>query len=112
MSEEVFEKKVSMDVDYKEQDEWEEYWFGDWVTREEEDAERYDRLRITPIKLFWPKENKFFDRRKKCPHGWPAHPRRKRLTARRKPQAREINRQYRKFRKKVCQAAWRKDATS
>ena len=45
------------------------------------------------------------------PHGWHTHPRRKRLTAR-KPQAREINRQYREFGKKVGQEAWRRDAAS
>ena len=102
-----------MDADYKEQDEWEEYWFGDWVTRdEEEDAERYDKLRIPPRKLGWSKDNKFFGKRKKGPQGWPAHPRRKRLTARRKPQAREINRQNREFGKKVCKEAWRRDAVS
>ena len=60
----------------------------------------------------WSKENKFFGRRKNDPHGWHAHPRRKRLTDRRKRQAREINRQYREFGKKICQEAWRKDAAS
>ena len=39
-------------------------------------------------------------------------PRRKQLTARRKPQARERNRQYREFGKKVCKEAWRRDAVS
>ena len=33
-------------------------------------------------------------------------------TSRRKPQAREINRQYREFGKKVCKLAWRRDAVS
>ena len=33
-------------------------------------------------------------------------------TSRRKPQAREINRQYREFGKKVCKEAWRRDAVS
>ena len=33
------------EAEYAEQEEWEEHWFGDWVTREE-DAERYDRMRI------------------------------------------------------------------
>ena len=113
MSKKTFERRVSVDADYKEQDEWEEYWFGDWVTRdEEEDAERYDKLRIPPRKLGWSKDNKFFGKRKKGPHGWHAHPRRKRLTARRKPQAREINWQYREFGKKVCEEAWRRDAVS
>ena len=65
-----------------------------------------------PRKLGWSKHNKFFGKRKKGPHGWHAHPRRKRLTARRKPQARELNRQYREFGKKVCKEAWRRDAVS
>ena len=70
------------------------------ATGSREKMERYDRLRIPPRKLGWSKGNKFFDRRKKGSHGWHAHPRRKQLTARRKPQAREINRQYREFGKK------------
>ena len=102
-----------MDADYKEQYEWEKNWFGDWVTRDpEEDAERYDRLRIPLRKLGWSKDNKFFGIRKKVPHDWHTHPRRKRLTARRKPQAREINRQYREFGKKVCKEAWRRNSVS
>ena len=113
MSEKTFERRVSVDADYKEQDEWEEHWFGDWVTRDEvEEAENNDRMRIPPRKLGWSKNDKFFGKRKKGPHGWHAHPRRKRLTARRKPQAREINRQYREFGKKVCRDAWRRDAVS
>ena len=93
MSEKTFERRVSVDADYKEQDEWEEHWFGDWVTRDEvEEAENNDRMRIPPRKLGWSKNDKFFGKRKKGPHGWHAHPRCKRLTARRKPQAREINR--------------------
>ena len=117
MSEKVCERRGSMDADYKEQQEWEEYWYDDWIRREEEeeeeeDAEIYVHLRIPPRKLGWSKENKFFGRRKKGPHGWHAHPRRKRLTARRKRQAREINRQYREFGKKVCHEAWQKDAAS
>ena len=112
MSEKVFERRVSIDADYKEHEEWEEYWFGDWVTREEEAAAKYDRLRIPPRKLGWSKENEFFGRRMKGPHGWHAHPCRKRFTARRKPQAREMNMQYREFGRKVCREAWRKDAAS
>ena len=113
MSEKTFERRVSVDADYEERGEWEDYWFGDWVTRdEEEDAERYDRLRIPPRRLGWSKDNKVFGLRKNGPHGWHAHPRRKRLTATRKLQAREINRQYREFAKKVCKEAWRRDAVS
>ena len=113
MSKKTFERRVSVDADYKGQGEWEEYWYGDWVTRhEEEDARAYDRLRIPPRKLSWARNNKFFGQRKKRPHGWHSHPRRKRLTARRKPQAREINRQYRPFGKRVCKEAWRRDAAS
>ena len=56
MSEKTFERRVSVDADYKEQDEWEEYWFGDWVTRdEEEDAESNDKLRIPPECWIGPK---------------------------------------------------------
>ena len=84
MSEITFERRVSLDADYKEQDEWEDYWFGDWVTQDEEkDAEGHDRLRIPPRKLGWSKDNKFFGIRKKGPHGRHAHPHRKRLTVRR-----------------------------
>ena len=50
--------------------------------------------------------------RKEGPHSWHAHPRRNGLTARRKPQAREINRQYREFDKKICEESWRGDAAS
>ena len=102
-----------MDADYKEQDEWEEYWFGDWVTRdEEEDARAFDRLRIPPRKLGWARNIMFFCQRKNGPHGWHAHPSRKRLTARRKPQAREMIRQYRPFGRKACKESWRRDAAS
>ena len=37
MSKKTFERRVSVDADYKEQGEWDEYWFGDWVTRDEEE---------------------------------------------------------------------------
>ena len=66
----------------------------------------------SPLESWVGPKTKFFGKRKKGPHGWHAHPRRKRLTARRKPQAREINRQYREFGKKVCKEAWRRDAVS
>ena len=78
---------------------------------EEEDGREYAKLRIPPIKLGWARDNKFFGRRNKGPHGCHAHPRRKRLTARRKPQAREMNRQYRPFGKKACEEAWKRDAS-
>ena len=66
-----------MHSNYKEQEEREEHWFGDWVTRdEEEDAERYDRLRIPSRKLGWSKDNKLFGIRKRSPHGWDGHTRR------------------------------------
>ena len=60
----------------------------------------------------WARDNKFFGQRKKRPHGWHAHPRRKRFTARRKPQTKEMNRQYRPFGKKACKEVWRRDAAS
>ena len=34
------------------------------------------------------------------------------MTARRKPQAREMNQQYRQFGKRACKEAWRRDAAS
>ena len=98
-----------MDVDYYE---WEELCFGDTVTRDE-DAEIYKIAYGSPLESWsWCKDNKFFGIRKKGPHGWHAHPRRERLTARRKPQAREIKRQYREFGKNICKEAWRSDAAS
>ena len=114
MSKNTFERRVSVDADYKEQDEWEDYCFGDWVTRdeEEEDARAYDRLKIPPRNVGWTRNSKFFGQRKKGPHGWHAHPRRKRLNARRKPQTREMNRQYCPFGEKACKEAWTRDAAS
>ena len=103
MLEVSFPRKVSVHADYGEQERCEEFSFGEWVMRDkEEDARAYDRLRIPPRKLGWVKNHKFFGQRKKGPHGWHAHPRCKRFTARRKPQAREMNRQYRPFGKKAC----------
>ena len=105
MSEACFPRKMSAHADSREQERWEEHLFGDWVTREEEeDARVYDKLRIPLRKLGWARD-KLFGQRKKGPHGWHAHPRRKRLTARRKPQAREMNRQYRPFGKNACMEA-------
>ena len=112
MSDTTFPRRILVDADYREQEKWEDHWFGDWVTQEEEeDGREYAKLRIPPRKLGWARGNKFFGRRNKGPHGWHAHPRRKRLTARRKPQAREMNRQYRPFGKKVCEEAWRRDTS-
>ena len=110
MSEKVFERRVSVDADYNEQEVGGTF-FGDWVTRDEvEETERYDRLRIPLESLVGLKiiSSLAGDQ---GPHGWHAHPRRKPLTAR-KPQARKINRQYRKFGEKVCQERWRSYAAS
>ena len=97
--------------DYREQERWEDHWFGDWVTREE-DVRACNNLRIPLRKLGWAGDNKFFGQRKKGPHGWHAHPRRKLLTVRGQPQIREMNRQYRRFGKNACKIAWRRDAAS
>ena len=69
-------------------------------------------LRIPPRKLGWARDNKFVGPRKKSPHCWHAHTRRKRMTARRKPQATGMNRQYRPFGKKACKESPRRDAAS
>ena len=112
MSDTTFPRRILVDADYREQEKWEDHWFGDWVTQEEEeDGREYAKLRIPPRKSGWARDNKFFGRRDKGPHGWHAHPRRKRLTARRTPQAREMNRQYRPFGKKACEEAWKRDAS-
>ena len=66
MSEVSFPKKVSVHADYGEPERWEEFWFGEWVMRdEEEDARAYDRLRIPPKKLGWSRNNKFIGQLKK-----------------------------------------------
>ena len=69
-------------------------------------------LRILPRKLGWARDHKFVGQRKKGPHGWHAHHRRKRLTARRKHQTGEMNQQYRPFGKRACKEASRRDAAS
>ena len=79
---------------------WEDHWFGDWVTREEEDARAYDKLEIPSRKLSWARD-KFFGQRKKHLHGWHTHARCKRLTTQ-QPQPRDMSRQYRPFGMKAC----------
>ena len=60
----------------------------------------------------WERDKKFFGQRKKGPHGWHAHLRRKQLNVRRKRQAREMNRQFRPFDRKASKEDWRRDAAS
>ena len=58
MSDTTFPRTILVDADYREQEKWEDHWFGDWVFQEEEeDGREYAKLRIPPRILGWAHDN-------------------------------------------------------